>query len=225
LCTGASIGLLLASCSIHPKIPNVVDDRVEGILRREAARIVAVSEDRENFSQYQFFLSDFPRRDILGLSLGDRRIYISYKLASLAVTDSGHQWLLRQAIAHEVAHEIAGHAQQEGVAALNGGRMGAGVSARDVGLPWYVKFYNYSPEKELEADLKGLGYWTKLGWDCRIWVRLLEFFQERNYAGDVFHPTDERLRQARKVCESQRHEKQTARTAPPEVNRSSASVN
>jgi hypothetical protein len=179
----------------------VVDDRLEGMLRQEAARIVAVSEDRENFSKYRFFLSEFPRKDLLGMSVGNRRIYINYELASLALTDPAYRWLLRQTVAHEIAHETAGHATQEGVAWLRDRRLTAGISAHDVGLPWYVRLYNYPTEKEIEADLKGLDYWEKLGWNCQIWVRILEIFQKENYSGDIFHPTDERLQQARTVCE------------------------
>jgi predicted Zn-dependent protease len=174
------------------------------MLRSEAARIIGVSEDRENFSKYRFLLSKFPRKDILGMSVGDGRIYISYKLALLALTDFSHLWLLRQTIAHESAHETAGHADQKGVTWLNGGPLAVGASGGEVGLPWYVRLYNYSTEKELEADLKGLGYWNKLGWDCQIWVRILENFQEHNYSGDIFHPTDRRLQQAQSACELQR---------------------
>lgn len=175
-----------------------------------------VSEDPENFSKYQFVLSEFPRKDILGMSVGDRRIYISYKLASLASTDSSYRWLLRQTVAHEIAHEMAGHAKPEGMMWLNRGRFAAGSSGGDLGLPWYVRFYNYSMEKELEADLKALSYWNKLGWDCRIWVRILENFQNQKYIGDTFHPTVKRLQQARSVCELQRVEKPLAQSAPLE---------
>jgi hypothetical protein len=48
------------------------------------------------------------------------------------------------------------------------------------GLPWYIRLYNYPTEKELEADRIGLEYWKKLGWDCWIWVRILENFQNKN---------------------------------------------
>ena len=194
-----SFCLLLVSCSIQPKIPSVLDARAEDLVRSEAARIMTVSEDRENFSKYRFLLSKFPREDILGMSVGNRRIYISYNLASLALTDPYHRWLLRQTVAHEIAHETAGHAKQERVMWFNAGSS-VGASASDVGLPWYIRFYNYSTEKELEADLKGLGYWTKLGWDCQIWVGILESFQKQDYRGDIFHPTDSRLQQAQKVC-------------------------
>jgi predicted Zn-dependent protease len=195
---------LFLSCSIAVKIPSVVDDRVERLLRTEAERIVAVSEDRDDFSRYQFFLSDFPRQDLFGMSTGGRRIYISYTLASRALTDSSQLWLFRQTVAHEIAHETAGHAQQERVKWLNAGMFNLGTSGGAVGLPWYVRLYNYATDKELEADRIGLGYWNKLGWDCQIWVQILENFQAQNYRGDSFHPTDRRLQQAQNICAAER---------------------
>lgn len=181
-------------------IPTVSDDSVELLVRNEAAQIVAVSEDKDRVSDYQIFLSDFPRKDILGMSIGNRRIYISHELAKRASRRSFHLWLLRQTLAHEIAHETAGHAKQNGSNSLNRSTLGGGVSSVDVGLPWNVRFRNYSTDKELEADSKGLGYWEKLGWDCRIWVRILQNFERQNYSGDVFHPTDKRLQQAQRVC-------------------------
>lgn len=181
-------------------IPTVSDDSVELLVRNEAAQIVAVSEDKDRVSDYQIFLSEFPRKDILGMSTGNRRIYISHELAKLASRRSFHLWLLRQTLAHEIAHETAGHAKQIGSNSFNRSRLGDGVSSVDVGLPWNVRFRNYSTDKELEADSKGLGYWEKLGWDCRIWVRILQNFERQNYSGDVFHPTDKRLHQAQRVC-------------------------
>jgi predicted Zn-dependent protease len=186
---------------MQPNIPTVLDDRAEALVRAEAARIITVSEDREHFSQYRLVLSEFPRKDILGMSIGSRRIYIGYRLASGALNDPRSRWLLRQTIAHEVAHETAGHAKEGKMGWPNRGRLGIGASGRHVGLPWYVRLYNYSTERELEADLKGLGYWKKLGWDCLIWVRILEDFQKQNYTGDICHPTDRRLQQARRVCQ------------------------
>ena len=51
-----SLCLALVACSIQLKIPDVVDDRVIELVRTEAAQVVTVSDDRENFSKYQFFL-------------------------------------------------------------------------------------------------------------------------------------------------------------------------
>lgn len=205
--------LVLGSCSMQANIPTVADNRVERLVRNEAARIVAVSEDKDGFPAYQFFLSEFPRKDILGMSVGNRRIYINYELASLALKNHGYRWLLRQTLAHEIAHETAGHARQRGVTSLNRGTFATATSGRDVGLPWTVRFYNYSTEKELEADLKGLGYWNKLDWDCQIWVHILQDFQRQNYTGDIFHPTDKRLQQALRVCQLEPEERQRASNA------------
>lgn len=193
----------LTSCSMHARIPTVSDDPLELLVRNEAAQIVAVSEDKGWFSAYQIFLSDFPRDDILGMSFGNRRIYISYRLAKLAAKRASHLWLLRQTLAHEIAHETASHATEIGHTSLNRGSLKGAVTSVDVGLPSSVRLRNYSTEKELEADFKGLSYWLKLGWDCRIWVRILQNFEKQNYMGDVFHPTDKRLRQARGLCPAQ----------------------
>jgi predicted Zn-dependent protease len=197
--------LVLMSCSMQARIPTISDDPVERLVKNEAAQIVAVSEDKDYFSSYQIFLSDFPRKDILGMSIGNRRIYISYALAKLASRRASHLWLLRQTLAHEVAHETAGHAKQSGATSLNQGALTGAVSSIDVGLPRNVRLLNYSTDKELEADLKGLGYWQKLGWDCRIWVRILQNFEKQNYAGDVFHPTDKRLQQAKDFCAEEKN--------------------
>jgi len=198
-CTASVCGLFLLSCSIAPNLPIVNDEPIEHLIRSEAAGIVAVTEDESEFSRYQFFLSDFPRKDILGLSVGQRRIYISYDLARLALRSSRYRWLLRQTLAHEIAHEMAGHAKQREVN-FNSATGGRGVTSRDIGLASNLRFRHYSPEKELQADLEGMKYWKKLEWDCRIWVRILEDFKKQNYTGDIFHPTDERLRQASRAC-------------------------
>ena len=128
-----SLCLFLASCSITREIPSVIDDRAEDIVRSEAAHIIRVSEDRENFLKYRFFLSEFPRQDILGISIGNRRIYIRHSLATRALTDSNHRWLLRQTIAHEIAHETASHGQVEGLTWFNRRTFTLGASGRNSG--------------------------------------------------------------------------------------------
>ena len=227
-CVAITLCLFFVSCAIKAKIPTLSDDRLEHLLRIEAERIIAVSEDRDNFSQYRFFLSDFPRQDLFGISIGNRQIYISYRLASVALKDSAQLWLLRQTVAHEIAHETAGHAKREEIKQVNSGLFSRGASGSDLGLPWYVRLYNYSTDRELEADGIGLGYWNKLGWDCRIWVRILENFQKQNYVGDRFHPTDKRLQQARNVCELRHDQKPLVRnvsSAESENSHSSTQVN
>jgi hypothetical protein len=185
-----------------PSISVVRDERIERLLRDEAGQILAVSEDAANISLYQIFLSDFPRADILGMSIGQRRIYISYKLGSRALYSQRHLWLLRQTLAHEIAHEIGGHADNP---RINFNRSSAerGMTSRDLGLPWYVIFQPYSVETELQADLDGMRYWERLQWNCAIWVRILKDFERQNYSGDISHPTQTRLDQASKACRSE----------------------
>jgi hypothetical protein len=199
VCGLALLTFLSMSCSLRPNIPVVADVDLDNLVRSEAARIVAATDDAEHLPHYRVWLSDFPRRDILGMSIGQRRIYISYELARLASLRPRHLWLLRQTLAHEIAHEISGHAQHTDVA-FNNSTAGRGITSGDIGLPWRVKFRNYSPDKELQADLEGMKYWQKLNWDCRIWVRILEDFQQQNYSGSVYHPTGKRLEQASRVC-------------------------
>ena len=191
--------VLVAACSLTANIPVVSDDRLELLLRNEARQILTVAAPHADASAYRFEISDFPRADLLGLSTGGGRIYISYKLAQLASQTTYHRWLLRQTLAHEIAHELAGHAHQNRALA-NTPAAANGISARDLGVTAPMRFQNYPVEKELQADLLGLRYWAQLGWDCAIWVDILRQFQKAKYVGDVFHPTDRRLQQAAASC-------------------------
>ena len=200
LCCGLIVGAaVMTSCSLNPKIPVVADEPIERMVRDEAAKILAAADPRGEFSDYRFQLSAFPRRDLLGLSIGRGRIYINYQLAQLARKNSYHRWLLRQTLAHEIAHELAGHANHRGAVANTSAAL-PGITARHIGLAGPVQFENYSVEKELQADFYGMTYWAKLGWDCAIWVDILREFQRQNYVGDSFHPTGRRLDQALASC-------------------------
>ena len=190
--------LLTSSCS-SVRIPTVADYNLERQVADEVAPIIKVTADRDRIADYRVELADFPRKDILGMSVGDRRIYISYELARAAFANEGSRWLLRQILAHEVAHEVSGHAKGHNTAAYDRAPQGV-ITAADLGLPSGIQFQNYSIDKELEADRVGMEYWQALNWDCRIWVNILKSFQSRNYSGDANHPTEERLRQAASLC-------------------------
>lgn len=196
---GLALILFLPSCSLVPSISVVKDEPIDRLLREEAERILAVTEDATNSPKYQISLSDFPRADILGMSIGQRRIYISYKLGRGALHSRRYLWLLRQTLAHEIAHEIARHADYRQIN-FNRSSDENGMTSRDVGLPWYVIFQPYSLEKELQADLDGMEYWKSLQWDCSIWVQILEDFQRQKYSGDRSHPTHIRLHHASAAC-------------------------
>jgi hypothetical protein len=80
--------LLLPSCSLVPSIAVVKDEPIESLVRNEAGHILAVTADATNTSQYQIFLSDFPRADILGMSIGRFTIVITFGF-------SGKPWRMR----------------------------------------------------------------------------------------------------------------------------------
>ena len=199
---GLALIVFLPACSLVPSISVVTDEPIERLIRDEAERIISVTKDARNISQYKISLSDFPRADILGMSIGQRRIYISYKLGQRALHSRRYLWLLRQTLAHEIAHEIARHADYRPIN-FNRSSNEYGMTSRDVGLPWYAIFQPYSLDKELEADLDGIEYWKTLQWDCTIWVRILEDFERQNYSGDKNHPTQLRLKQASAACRSE----------------------
>jgi hypothetical protein len=163
-----------------------------------------VSENAHKATLYKFHLAKFPREDILGLSFGEHRIFISYELTRLAREKTGYLWLFRHTLAHEIAHDTLEHGKNKEVASLNAVRQSqARITGHDLGLPLFVSFRNYSPAVELAADRKAIEYWKKIGWDCDIWVKLFRGFLDQGYIGDPNHPTKERLSQAIRICDSE----------------------
>jgi predicted Zn-dependent protease len=196
--------LLNACSSIFAELPTVADEKLQRYITAIGLEIVAVSEHRERWAKYQFKLVDFRRRDILGLSTGNQKIFISYHLSRLAHENDHYRWLLRHTLAHEIAHDVLGGDNGTGD---DGGYKSRGlanrITSRDLGLSDRIKFRPYSRSAELAADRKGMEYWRKLGWNCANWVRLFVNFTAQGYEGDVDHPTKERLEQAIQICSEQ----------------------
>jgi predicted Zn-dependent protease len=203
------LSLVISSCSLHPALflPVVSDNRLQTFVAEEAARILTVSDNGNPAIRYRFYLVDFPRKDILGLSLGENQIFLSYELSRRGFDQTGYLWLFRHTLAHEIAHHALRHGQNEHAASLNAvPRSAAEISGRDLGLPPAISFRNYSRESELAADRKALDYWRRLGWDCRIWVAIFKSFLDEGYMGDAHHPTEERLSEALRSCPAAAHE-------------------
>ena len=102
--------LLLSSCSLPLALvmPAIRDERLEDFVAREAARILEIAENAQQASDYSFRLVKFPREDILGLSIGSGRIFMSYELTRRAYEKQSYRWLFRHALAHEIAHDALG---------------------------------------------------------------------------------------------------------------------
>ena len=195
----------LCSCASLPALflPTINDDRLEAFVAEEAQQILRVSGNAHKADRYKFYLAKFPRDDILGLSFGEQRIYISYELTRLAREHTGSLWLFRHTLAHEIAHDVLGHAKNEQMASLNAVRQShARIKGADLGLPLFISFRNYSTAAELAADETAMRYWKKIGWDCGIWIKFFRGFLDQGYIGDPNHPTNERLNQAIRICDS-----------------------
>jgi hypothetical protein len=87
-------------------------------------------------------------------------------------------------LAHEIAHEVAGHQAKAGFSARYQGRATSEAHA---------------PARELEADRLAMGYWQALGWPCRLWIVRFEA-EVKAGRGTWQHPTSERLAQAKHLC-------------------------
>jgi predicted Zn-dependent protease len=196
----------LCSCASLPALflPTISDERLEAFIAEEAQQILSASGNAHKAALYKFYLVDFPRQDVLGLSFGEHRIVISYQLTRLAREKTSHLWLFRHTLAHEIAHDVLEHAKNQEVASLNAvPQSHARITGRDLGLSLFVSFRNYSPAVELAADQTAIEYWKKIGWDCGIWIKLFRDFLDQGYVGDLDHPTNERLSQAIRICESE----------------------
>ena len=196
---------MLCSCASLPALflPTISDERLEAFVAEEAQQILRVSGNAHKAGRYKFYLAKFPRPDILGLSFGEHRIFISHQLTRLAREQSGSLWLFRHTLAHEIAHDVLEHAKDEQMASLNAVRQSqARVTGGDLGLPLLISYRNYSTAAELAADEKAMEYWKKIGWDCGIWIQLFRGFLDQGYIGDPNHPTNERLSQAIRICKA-----------------------
>jgi predicted Zn-dependent protease len=185
-------------------LPTVVDEKLERYVSEIGLQIVAVSEHRDRWAQYDFRLADFARRDVLGLSTGKQRIFISYELSRLAYRDPRYRWLLRHTLAHEIAHDVlGGHPATQEEESSDRQGLANRITGRDLGLSSRIKFLPYGRTSELAADRLAMAYWRRLGWHCDHWVRLFKAFIDQGYHGDVDHPTKERLDQAVEICSEQ----------------------
>jgi hypothetical protein len=197
--------ILSSACASFPAFlfPTVTDERLEAFMFDEASKLLKVTENAHNTTLYKFFLANFPREDILGLSIGEHRIFISYELTRRAYEHNGYLWLFRHTLAHEIAHDVLGHSKNERASNINTVSRSPGIiEGRDLGLPPFISLRNYSLASELAADRKAIEYWQKIGWDCRILIELFREFLDQGYTGDPSHPTEKRLTQASSLCDS-----------------------
>lgn len=215
-----ALGLFISACAAANRagdfLPVILDGETMEMVEGEAKKILAVTEKPETARLYTFYLSRFNGKPFLGLSIGNQRIYIHYELARRAKENVGYLWFLRRTLAHEIGHDMAGHAPnlQALSSVVSAGSTAAGIASHApgviglaagavnlvIGLAGTAAAAVYGRSAEMEADRKGIEYWKKVGWDCRIWVRSFKFQFDKGMMGDFRHPIDERLYQSLELC-------------------------
>lgn len=213
------ISLLVGACATAPTFPARVDPAAQGLVDELGQRVLAVSENRDTAALYRFVLADMTKEGFAGLSAGDHLIYVNYEIASRAASagrDSGYTTFLLMVLAHEIGHDVMGHAPNQRALANSftaAQGVASGVSYVPGPIGWIGAaaswgFYGagaaathlYSRSQELEADRKAIEYWKQMGLDCQAWVRRFQALADKGFKGDFHHPTEGRLEQAKALC-------------------------
>lgn len=215
--------LFLASCATATtNISTIPDASVERFVQEEALTILREAEQIRPATTYKFLLTD----KTVGASAGNGEIYVNYTIAQRATKDMGMRWFLRLILAHEIAHDVSGHrVNKQALTALLSGTslvgkaisyapgmigLAGSLASLALGLATRGGYELYSRSAELEADRKGIEYFKKLGYECRVWTRIFRRLLERGATGDFHHPTEERLTQALDLCLSPDHPERVA---------------
>ena len=185
--------LLWSGCGVfipHPPVPHellVEDAAVETYAASLMQTILAVTPHAHLADRYYVHLARLASwRGLAGAAAGGGIIYLDYGLARAAFDHprSAAATNFAMVLAHEIAHEVAGH------------------QARATFAARYAPSWNDDAgrqARELEADRLAISYWRALGWECGVWVRRFEA-DLRAGRSSVHHPSDQRLGQARALC-------------------------
>jgi predicted Zn-dependent protease len=135
-----------------------------------------------NDLSWQFRVLD--SQEVNAFALPGGKIYITRGL----LTKLENEAQLAAILGHEVAHVIRDHPVQqlERVQALQDGAimaaMVAGSSAKDELKPFIAGLRKYSRDQEREADLTGLNFLARQGYDPHAMVRTMELLKDASAA-------------------------------------------
>lgn len=150
--------------------PRDTDPNLRAFIEREFLQIIAVTESPEWRPTVTL---EHIGRGWVGATYGAWDIRLEPSLVQMAVTNEAALWALRRTIAHEIGHAMSGH-----------------------------RFTTAAMQqvKELEADAKGIEYFKRLGWSCKLWVDNFARGLKRGYNIDAEHDTKARYDQAQQLC-------------------------
>ena len=150
--------------------PRDTDPQARTFVEREFLQIIAVSESP---TWRPTVTLEHIGRGWVGATYGPWDIRIETSLVQTAMTNEAALWALRRTIAHEIGHAMSGHRFT--------------TTARQQG-------------SELEADAKGIEYFKRLGWSCKLWVDNFARGLKRGNNIDAEHDSKASYDQAQRLC-------------------------
>jgi hypothetical protein len=150
--------------------PRDTDPKLRAFIEREFLQIIVVTESPEWRPTVTL---EHIGQGWTGVTYGLWDIRIELSLVQRAMTNEAALWALRRTIAHEIGHAMLGH--RFTTAAMQQG-------------------------KELGADAKGIEYFKRLGWSCKLWIDNFARGLKRGYDTDAEHDTKARYDQAQRLC-------------------------
>jgi len=150
--------------------PRDTDPKIRAFIEREFLQIISVTESPEWRPTVTL---EHIGRGWVGVTYGASDIRIEPSLVQTPMTNEAALWALRRTIAHEIGHAMSGHRFNT-------------IAMQQV--------------KELEADAKGIEYFKRLGWPCKLWVDNFARTLRRGYNSDAEHDTKARYDQAQQLC-------------------------
>ena len=150
--------------------PRDTDPKIRAFIEREFLQIIVVTEWPEWRPTVTL---EHIGRGWVGATYGAWDIRIEPSLVQTAMTNEAALWALRRTIAHEIGHAMSGH-----------------------------RFTTAAMQqvKELEADAKGIEYFKRLGWSCKLWVDNFARGLKRDFNIDAEHDSKARYDQALRLC-------------------------
>lgn len=152
--------------------PRDIDPALQAFIEREFLQIIAVTEWPEWRPAVTLMHIG---RGWTAATYGGWDIRVEPSLVERAMKNEAGLWALRRTIAHEIGHAMSGH-----------------------------RFTNTYQQRlnELAADAKGIEYFKRLGWSCKLWVDDFARQLKRGYDIDGEHDTKARYEQAHQLCGS-----------------------
>jgi beta-barrel assembly-enhancing protease len=172
-----------AQQEVRRQVPELRDSTVSAYVEGLGRRIAA----RADGPRYPYSFDVANRRDINAFALPGGPIWVHRGAIEAAQTESQ----LAGILAHEIAHTANRHAADQItkgtfanaglglLGALLGGGAGAQIAQIGAGVAAQSMMMKFSRDDEREADLKGLTYMKRAGYDPRGMVEFLQVLRAR----------------------------------------------